>query len=55
MPKLTDFAKVKPSFKKGTFAFKKRRKIAEAIARNNPSMATDKKFKIATSAVEKSY
>lgn len=54
MPKLTDFASPKVSFKKGTFAFKKRRKVAEAIAKKSPGMPMDKKFKIATAAVEKS-
>lgn len=55
MPNLTDFAKPKKklSFKKGTFAFKKRRRVAEAIAEKNPSMPMDQKFKIATAAVKK--
>lgn len=54
MPKLTDFAepKKKLSFKKGTLAFRKRRKVAEAIAAKNPAMPMDKKFKIATAAVK---
>ena len=53
IPKLTDFARPKLSFKKGTFAFKKRRKVAEAIAKDNPNMPMDQKFKIATDAVKK--
>lgn len=55
MASLTDFAKPKQklSFKKGTAAFRKRRKVAEAIAAKDPSMPMDQKFKIATAAVKK--
>jgi len=57
MPKLADaFAspfKPKMSFKKGTFGFRKRRKVAEGIAMDNPMMPMDQKFKIATSVVKK--
>ena len=42
------------SFKKGSFGFKKRKKVAESIAAKNPGMSMAKKFAIATSAVEKS-
>lgn len=49
MANLTDFAKPKLSFKKGTFAFKKKRKVVA----KNPAMPMAKKFKIVTSAVEK--
>lgn len=43
----------KLSFKKGTAAFKKRKKIAEGIAKKNPNMPMAKKFAIASSVVKK--
>jgi len=53
MARLTDFVKPKVSFKKGTKAFKKRKRIAEGIARRNPVMPIDRKFRLATAAVKK--
>lgn len=52
MPKLTDFAKPTMSFKKGTFGFKKRRKVAEAVGKKDPGLSMSSKFKIATSAIK---
>ena len=43
----------KASFKKGTAAAHKRKEVAEAIARDNPSMPMGRKFAIATATVKK--
>lgn len=41
------------SFKAGTRAYKKRRRVAEAIARKHPGVSMSSKFRIATAAVNR--
>ena len=42
------------SFKKGSAGYAKRREVAEAIARKKPGISMERKFRIATAAVQRS-